>query len=66
MFPQVISDSVLARLLTFPNVIVTGHQAFFTTDALDNIAQTTINNIALYQFQGKKEEQHPNNVRPEY
>ncbi len=63
---QVISDSVLSRLLTFPNVIVTGHQAFFTADAMDNIAQTTINNIALYNFEGKTGEQHPNNVRAEY
>ena len=33
------------RLLTFPNVIITGHQAFFTEDALNNIAETTLSNI---------------------
>ncbi|MBL8829833.1 MAG: 2-hydroxyacid dehydrogenase [Planctomycetaceae bacterium] len=41
-----IDDDVLARLLTFPNVIVTGHQAFFTSDALKCIAETTLQNIA--------------------
>ncbi len=41
-----IDDDVLARLLTFPNVIVTGHQAFFTSDALTCIAETTLQNIA--------------------
>lgn len=42
---RVIQDDALARLLTFPNVIVTGHQAFFTTEALDNIAETTLANL---------------------
>lgn len=46
---QVIQDDVLARLLTFPNVIVTGHQAFFTTDALKNIAETTLTNVADFE-----------------
>jgi D-lactate dehydrogenase len=41
----VINDDVLARLLTFSNVIVTGHQAFFTHEALTSIAETTLNNI---------------------
>ena len=41
-----INDDVLARLLTFPNVLVTSHQAFFTREALQNIAQTTAQNIA--------------------
>jgi len=35
---SVMADDVLARLLTFPNVMVTSHQAFFTSDALTNIA----------------------------
>jgi D-lactate dehydrogenase len=43
---RVLQDDVLARLLTFPNVIVTGHQAFFTRDALEAIARTTLNNIS--------------------
>ena len=44
----VISDDVLARLLTFPNVLITSHQGFFTKEALHNIAKTTLNNIKLY------------------
>ncbi|MEQ8786166.1 MAG: 2-hydroxyacid dehydrogenase [Pirellulaceae bacterium] len=42
---QFIADDVLARLLTFPNVLVTGHQAFFTQEALEAIADTTLNNL---------------------
>jgi D-lactate dehydrogenase len=42
---QVIPDDIFARLLTFPNVVITGHQAFLTKEALDHIAQTTIDNI---------------------
>lgn len=41
----ILTDDTLARLLTFPNVIVTGHQAFFTEEALHNIAKTTLANI---------------------
>ena len=41
----IISDDVFARLLTFPNVVITGHQAFFTSNALDQIAQTTLQNL---------------------
>ncbi|CAM3959455.1 2-hydroxyacid dehydrogenase [Pseudomonas reidholzensis] len=40
-----LQDDVLARLLTFPNVIVTAHQAFLTREALDAIADTTLDNI---------------------
>lgn len=43
---QVIPDDVLSRLLTFNNVLVTSHQAFLTKEALGNIAQTTLKNIA--------------------
>ena len=43
---QVIRDDVFARLLTFPNVLITGHQAFFTHEAVSQIASTTLNNIA--------------------
>lgn len=43
-----IQDDVFARLQTFPNVIITGHQAFFTKEALNKIAQTTISNIQNY------------------
>lgn len=49
---QVISDDVFARLLTFPNVLITGHQAFFTTDAMMNIAQTTLANLSSFEANG--------------
>ncbi len=42
---KIIQDDVFERLLTFPNVIVTGHQAFFTEEALLQIAKTTLANI---------------------
>lgn len=42
---RIIDDDVLARLLSFNNVIVTSHQAFFTREALGNIANTTLQNI---------------------
>jgi D-lactate dehydrogenase len=47
-----IPDDVFARLLTFPNVLVTGHQAFFTDTALTQIAQTTVANIAAFARDG--------------
>ncbi|HBG61596.1 MAG: hydroxyacid dehydrogenase [Omnitrophica WOR_2 bacterium GWF2_38_59] len=49
---EMISDDMLARLLTFPNVLVTSHQGFFTQEALTNIANTTLQNIKDY-FEGK-------------
>ena len=45
---QPLQDDVLARLLTFPNVIVTAHQAFLTREALAAIAATTLDNIARW------------------
>jgi D-lactate dehydrogenase len=45
---QVLQDDVLARLLTFPNVVVTSHQAFLTREALDNIATTTLASITAF------------------
>jgi D-lactate dehydrogenase len=45
---QVMQDDVFARLLTFPNVLITGHQAFFTQEALENIANTTLENITAF------------------
>ncbi len=45
---DMITDDVLARLMTFPNVIITSHQAFLTEDALNNIAKTTLQNVADY------------------
>ena len=43
-----LQDDVLARLLTFPNVIVTAHQAFLTREALAAIARTTLDNISAW------------------
>lgn len=42
---RVLRDDVFTRLLTFPNVVITGHQAFFTVEALQSIAATTIGNL---------------------
>jgi D-lactate dehydrogenase len=50
---QVLHDDVFARLLTFPNVLITSHQAFFTHEALTTIATTTLGNISAYQDSGK-------------
>ena len=45
---KVVKDDVLTRLISMPNVIITSHQAFLTKEALDNIADTTVNNILSY------------------
>ena len=37
------------RLLTFPNVLITGHQAFFTREAVQNIAEATLGNITAFE-----------------
>jgi D-lactate dehydrogenase len=42
---QVIQDDVFSRLLTFPNVLITGHQAFFTQEALEEISRVTVGNL---------------------
>lgn len=47
-----ISDDQLARLLTFPNVLITSHQAFLTTEALRQIAQTTLSNLTSLEKSG--------------
>ncbi len=49
---EVMSDDVLVRLLSFSNVIVTSHQAFFTNEAMSNIATTTLGNIQSF-FNGE-------------
>jgi D-lactate dehydrogenase len=46
---RVIQDDLFMRLLTFPNVIITGHQAFFTAEALHNIAATTLANVSAFE-----------------
>jgi D-lactate dehydrogenase len=59
-----ISDDVLARLLTFNNVIVTSHQAFLTTEALENIASTTLHSVAEF-LAGKRGEELTHRVGPQ-
>ena len=46
---QLIQDDVFARMLTFPNVLITGHQAFFTEGAMEAIAAKTIENITAFE-----------------
>jgi len=50
---QPILDDQFARLLTFPNVLITGHQGFFTAEALTNIAETTIANLDAFAATGR-------------
>lgn len=52
---QTITDDVLARLLTFPNILVTSHQAFLTENALNAIARTTLENIKAAMEKTKTE-----------
>ena len=46
---SIIKDDIFTRLLSFPNVIITGHQAFFTLEALTNIADTTLSNMSAFE-----------------
>jgi D-lactate dehydrogenase len=50
---EVIQDDVFARLLTFPNVLITAHQAFFTEEALHRIADTTMANVSAFERDGQ-------------
>lgn len=45
---EILTDDILARLLSFPNVLITGHQAFLTTTALSNIAEVTLSNLKAF------------------
>ena len=45
---HILNDDLLSRLISMPNVLVTSHQAFLTEEALNNIAETTVNNILSY------------------
>ncbi|MEW9856462.1 2-hydroxyacid dehydrogenase [Novosphingobium sp. M1R2S20] len=49
---KVLQDDIFARLLTFPNVLITGHQAFFTAEAMAEIARTTIENLTTFEGTG--------------
>lgn len=50
---RVIDDDTLARLLSLNNVIITSHQAFFTREAMENIARTTLDNIQAFVADGQ-------------
>ncbi len=52
---HIMEDDTLARLISMPNVIVTSHQAFLTEDALENIAQTTLENLRVFFEKGQCE-----------
>lgn len=52
---HILNDDILARLISMPNVIVTSHQAFLTEEALNNIAEITVNNIVSFFKRGKCE-----------
>jgi D-lactate dehydrogenase len=46
---EILQDDEIARLMTFPNVLITAHQAFFTKEALEQIASTTLQNLAAFE-----------------
>jgi D-lactate dehydrogenase len=46
---EIIQDDLFVRLLSFPNVLITAHQAFFTEEALQNIARTTLANLTAFE-----------------
>lgn len=50
---QILTDDVFSRLLTFPNVLITGHQGFFTDTAVRNIAETTLKNLSDFEAGAK-------------
>ncbi len=47
-----LDDDELARLLTFPNVLITAHQAFLTREALGEIARQTVTNVLAFEVGG--------------
>ena len=46
---SIIPDDIIARLISFPNVLITSHQGFFTKEALEQIATVTLNNISCFE-----------------
>ena len=46
---EILQDDILARLMTFPNVLITSHQGFLTEEALTQIALTTLQNISDFE-----------------
>lgn len=56
---DIIMDDHFERLLTFPNVLVTGHQAYFTHEALEHISETTVHNLMAFKQQQPLENEVP-------
>lgn len=56
---DIIMDDSFERLLTFPNVLVTGHQAYFTHEALEHISETTVHNLMAFKQQQPLENEVP-------
>ena len=52
LYEQIIEDDNIMRLMSFPNVLITSHQGFFTDEALTEIAKTTLQNVQ--DFEGGK------------
>ncbi len=52
---DILQDDIIARLMTFPNVLITGHQAFFTREALEQIAEVTLSNVSAFEAGRKLE-----------
>ena len=50
---QILEHSITARLLSFPNVMITSHQGFFTREALSAIAETTLANAEAWEKRGE-------------
>ncbi|MGN1062148.1 MAG: NAD(P)-dependent oxidoreductase, partial [Candidatus Scatosoma sp.] len=50
---HILEDDTLARLISMPNVLVTSHQAYLTKEALENIAETTCENLNAYYTKGE-------------
>src|SRR6185369_16055281 len=61
---KVLQDDVLARLLTFPNVLITSHQAFLTKEALAAIARVTLENISAFEGGKLRNEVHADEMLP--
>ena len=45
---SIVEDDLITRLMSFPNVLITAHQGFFTVEAMDQIAETTLNNVRAF------------------
>ena len=50
---EILDDEVISRLMTFPNVLITGHQGFFTMESLSEIASVTMDNLKCFE-EGKE------------